>query len=271
MRGTSAHSLGEIIRDAQQQLGSVDGSLEGTAADLFDASAVIDSSNQLVRLLSDPGRSAGTKEAAARDLFGGRVGDLSLTVIIDVVRHRWSEQEDILEALELTGVITLLEQALREDVLATVEEELFQVSRLIDQSPELTAALDEVREDAAARADLIGRILAGRVQRITILLAQEAVRRTGEQKPAKRVLQYAEFASDRRKRRLAIVTSARPLGEPQVTRLGRILERIYGHEIQINVEVSPALVGGLRVQIGDDLFDATVLARLAQARERLAA
>jgi len=68
---------------------------------------------------------------------------------------------------------------------------------------------------------------------------------------------------------MAVVESSRPLSEQQVSRLGAILARSYGREVQMNLEVSADVVGGLRVHVGDDLYDATVLARLAQARAHL--
>ena len=38
----------------------------------------------------------------------------------------------------------------------------------------------------------------------------------------------------------------------------------------MNCTVDPSVIGGLRVQVGDDLYDATVLARLARAKDQLA-
>jgi F-type H+-transporting ATPase subunit delta len=41
--------------------------------------------------------------------------------------------------------------------------------------------------------------------------------------------------------------------------------------VQLNLDVDPEVVGGLRIQVGDDLYDATVLARLSRARSSLVA
>jgi F-type H+-transporting ATPase subunit delta len=40
--------------------------------------------------------------------------------------------------------------------------------------------------------------------------------------------------------------------------------------MQVQVQVDPHVLGGLRVQVGPEVIDATVLARLADARRRLA-
>ncbi|UEJ82878.1 F0F1 ATP synthase subunit delta [Brachybacterium halotolerans subsp. kimchii] len=271
MRGTSSTSLREVTQRSQDLLRGDDTSLAQVAEDLFGAADAIDSSNQLVRMLSDGGRPAEVKQAVARSLFEGRVSPGALSVILEIVGRRWSEQEDVLDALEQLGVEALLEQAARESMLEQVEEELFQISRVIDESGELTGALDDAREHPEQRAGIVSRLLEGRVHPLTLALARRAVGRRTDVKPARRLLGFAEFASARRRRLLAIVRSARQLTPEQQSRLSSILTRIYGREVQTNFELDEDVVGGLRVQVGDDLYDATVLARLAQARTRLVA
>lgn len=271
MRGTSSTSFAEVLRHVEAAFAADDAALDAEAQELFSVADAIDSSNQLVRTLSDPGRPASIKESTVRSLLSNRVSPRALETTLEVVRHRWSEQEDILDALELLGVTALLGQAQSEGVLEQVESELFDVSRMIDGSGELTAALDGERDDPARRASLLGRLLDGRTHRLTVALSARAVGRRTETKPARRVEEFARFASDRRRRAFASVSSAVPLSEPQLARLGAVLATIYGRKIQLNLTVDPAVVGGLQIQVGDDLYDATVLARLSRARSQLVA
>jgi F-type H+-transporting ATPase subunit delta len=69
---------------------------------------------------------------------------------------------------------------------------------------------------------------------------------------------------------VARVTAALPLTEQQRERLTAALRRIYDHDVWLNVDVDPEVIGGLRVQVGDEVIDATVLSRLDEARRRLA-
>lgn len=271
MRGTSSTSLREVTQRSQQLLQGDGVSPTAVAEDLFGLADAIDSSNQLVRALSDGGRPAEVKESAVRSLFEGRVGPQALELAVEVVRRRWSEQEDVLDALEQLGVEALLEQASREGALEQVEEELFQVSRLIEDSSDLSGALDDGRGTPGRREGIVERLLEGRAHALTIALARRGVGRRSELKPARRLLEFAQIASARRRRLLAVVASARPLSPEQLSRLGSILAGIYGRELQINTELDEDVVGGLRIEVGDDLYDATVLARLAQARTRLVA
>jgi F-type H+-transporting ATPase subunit delta len=66
------------------------------------------------------------------------------------------------------------------------------------------------------------------------------------------------------------VSTSRALSDTQIERLESILSAQYGQDIQLNVTVDPAVVGGMRVQIGAEVVDTTILTRLTDARRRLA-
>ena len=269
MRGTSARSLSEALTHAAtvQRADGVD--LPALARELFEITDVIDSSNRAVRLLSDRGRAVEVKQAALRGILEGRVSSQALELALDAVSRHWSEQEDLLDALELLGLSALLTRAEHEGALEQVEDELVQVSRMIGDSVELTAALDDARDTPDHRSRIIHAVLEGHAHHLTIAIADRAVRRTSEAKPAHRIDAFARFAAALRSQRLAVVQTAHPLSPQQTDRLRGILERIYGSTLQLSVDVVPDLLGGLRIQVGDDLYDSTVLARLAKARTHL--
>ena len=79
------------------------------------------------------------------------------------------------------------------------------------------------------------------------------------------------LAARRRQLLVALVEVATPMDTPQTERLTALLARAYGRQVHLNVSVNPELVGGVRVQIGADVVDSTVLARLEDARRRVGA
>ena len=81
---------------------------------------------------------------------------------------------------------------------------------------------------------------------------------------------YLEAAAARRRQLVAEVVAASPLTEGQRARLSTALRRIYGRDIRINLDVDPEVLGGLRIQVGGELIDSTVIARLNNARRTLA-
>ncbi|CAM5540949.1 F0F1 ATP synthase subunit delta [Eoetvoesiella caeni] len=70
---------------------------------------------------------------------------------------------------------------------------------------------------------------------------------------------------------LAEITSAFALDEAQVQELVTGLEKKFGLKLKPAVTVDPALIGGVRVVVGDQVLDTSVQAQLARMRDTLAA
>ena len=49
-----------------------------------------------------------------------------------------------------------------------------------------------------------------------------------------------------------------------------MLEQTYGRAVKLNISLDPDVLGGLRIQVGQEVVDSTVAARLDDARRRLA-
>ena len=60
----------------------------------------------------------------------------------------------------------------------------------------------------------------------------------------------------------ADVTSAVALSDPQLKALGKSLKTTLGHDAAITTHVDPTILGGLKVQIGSRLFDASLKTKL---------
>jgi F-type H+-transporting ATPase subunit delta len=68
-------------------------------------------------------------------------------------------------------------------------------------------------------------------------------------------------------RRTARVESAVPLDAEQQTRVRSGLDRQYGPGLSISFAQNTALIGGMRVKVGSDVYDGSVQARLNALRE----
>ena len=68
----------------------------------------------------------------------------------------------------------------------------------------------------------------------------------------------AAIAARRRERLIAVVRAATELTASQRRRLAEALAASYGHEVHLNVVIDPSVVGGMSVQIGDELIDGSV-------------
>jgi F-type H+-transporting ATPase subunit delta len=66
------------------------------------------------------------------------------------------------------------------------------------------------------------------------------------------------------------VTAAVPLSDVQKERLGASLARMVGRQVHLNIDVDPAVLGGVRIQIGDEIIEGTIASRMDGARQGLA-
>lgn len=83
--------------------------------------------------------------------------------------------------------------------------------------------------------------------------------------------EFQSMADEAAGRIRATVTTAIELTGADRERIANELSRRVGKDVRLSVAVDPRIVGGLKVQFGDRIFDATIASRLQQLRRRLAA
>jgi F-type H+-transporting ATPase subunit delta len=83
--------------------------------------------------------------------------------------------------------------------------------------------------------------------------------------------EFQRLADEAAGRVRATVTTAVELSSKDRDRVAEELSKRLSREIHLDVLVDPAILGGLKLQYGDRLVDASVATRLQQLRRRLAA
>lgn len=270
LQGASRDSYAAARETLGALISSGDTDLAAVSDDLFALTALLDREGGLRRALTDPSRSGDDRAGLARAVLADKVGASTSDVLVWAVRARWSHPRDLTDALELLGVEALVASAEAAGRLDAVEDELFRTSRIVAGAPELRSALSDRSAPVENRAALIEGLLGGRTTDETRRLVRQAVVTPRGRTFDRTVETYGQVAADRRSRLVATVTATAPLTEEQRDRLSAVLRRIYGHEIHVNVQLDPALVGGIRVELGDEVIDGSVVNRLDEARRRLA-
>jgi F-type H+-transporting ATPase subunit delta len=74
---------------------------------------------------------------------------------------------------------------------------------------------------------------------------------------------YEELKNEREGTVDALITTALPLGDGQLAGLVADLEKRFERKINPQVRVDANLIGGVRVQVGDEVIDGTVRGKLA--------
>lgn len=268
MRGTSRLSLADAEERAEPLFASVDGVRLGE--DLFAVGRLLDSSAALRRAVTDPSREGDAKAGLVARLLDGQVSGEAVDLVSGMARARWSEARDLGDAVEALGVTAVLAAAERSGDLDAVEDELFRFRRVVEGNGGLAAAFTDRSVPADSVTGLVEGLLDGKVTRPTLVLVRQAATHPRGRSVTAVLEDFTEVAAERRQRLVAQVTAAVPLTEEQRARLARVLAAVYERTIRLNVDVDTEVLGGLRVQVGDEIIDASVLSRLDEARRRLA-
>ena len=268
MRGTSQASRDAVLETFGPAATAAGKDALAIAEQLYSVVDVLDSSGSLRRALTDPARPGHDKAELVDALFGA-LDPRTVDVLKDFAHARWSDDKDLPESVELAGAHALFAYAEQAGELSAVEEELFRVERLLSSNRDLLTAMSNRSATKEARLGVFTEVLGVKLSAVTtaILTRSVGVPRGRRLVPTIELLLAA--AARRRSRVIANVTAAVELSAAQRSRLATILSDAYGKEIQINATVDPEVLGGIRVQVGAEVVDGTVLARLDDARRRL--
>lgn len=263
------------LKDARDRLDSITGALDTSALEslteqLFAFAHLVQGELRVRRALTDTSADADQKVALLDRLAGSQLGADARGVIDLLVSARWSRASDLVEAADTLAALTLLAVAERNGVVDEVEDELFRFARVLDAQPALRAALIDPRLPNDRKISLLDSLVGRKAQLPTVRLISEAVLFTRARTLDEALETYASLAAVRRARLSAHVRTAVALTPAQEARLAATLERQNGRPVQLHIEIDPAVVGGLNIQIGDEVVDATITRRLGDARQRFA-
>ncbi|MEV7249272.1 F0F1 ATP synthase subunit delta [Streptomyces cyaneofuscatus] len=270
MNGASREALAAARErlDALTDNTSVDAA--ALADDLASVTALLHREVSLRRVLTDPAQSGESKAELAARLLSGQVSGEAVDLVSGLVRSRWSQSRDLVDSVEELANTADLTAAQRAGGLDDVEDELFRFGRIVASDQELRAALTSRTATAAAKSELLRSLLGGKAQPVTERIIVRLVTQPRGRSLEAGIESLSKLAAERRDRAVAVVTSAVPLSDRQKQRLGAALAKLYGREMHLNLDVDPAVLGGISVRVGDEIINGTVAERLEEATRRMA-
>lgn len=160
-------------------------------------------------------------------------------------------------------------QAIMQLMVEKWQNELGQVQAALAAEPALMAQLSDPGRDPAASLAALDRVLPAAVsneaRNFARMLVQDGDLALLPLLPAALV----QRSSGRSGPSKAEVTSAAPLSTQEQADIRAKLAQEHGDGLTFTFSVDPALMGGLRVRVGDTLIDTSVASRLALLRESL--
>ena len=268
MRGASRASYAELQERLDAMVhGPVLADLVGD--EMFAVVRLLDSEHGLRRTLADPTKPSAEKAAVARRLLHGKVSAETEDLVAEVAAARWATPGDLADAVEQLAIEAFTLAAQYGGTLDDLEDDLFRFGRLVSGQPSLRSALIGPAPVDAKRS-LLDNLLSGKVSSPSLSLIAQVLTHPRGRSPQNMLDLCASIAARRREQLIALVRVAGELTTGQRRRLAATLAAAYGHGIHLNVVHDPAVIGGMSVQIGDELIDGTAASRLAEVRRKLA-
>jgi F-type H+-transporting ATPase subunit delta len=162
----------------------------------------------------------------------------------------------------------LFEAAKENGVLDRVHDELGQFADALDESRELQVFLFSPYFSSEEKTKGVRRIVSDADERLTNFLELLAER---HRMPVLFRIRRSFDAMWAEENKLlpVTVTSAVELDQRIVEELGKEIEEQTGRRVELSSQVDPDVLGGLRLQVGNMVLDATVRNRLEQLRKQV--
>ncbi len=270
LRAASRGSVAELVRQFDDVAADLDADgLTSLADDLASTVKLLRREPVLARHLADPSSDRAARAHLVDRLLSGKVSDPALQVLKTASEQRWSSTSDLTLGLQHIASLALLVRAERDDQIEDVEDQLFRFSRILDSEPRLITLLGDYTTPLEGRISLLNNVLAGRASKNTADLLRQTVELLHGERADESVRDLANLAVSRRGEVVAHVRAASELTDAQNRRLTELLTRIYGHPVSVQLDVEPALIGGLTIAVGDEVIDGSLSSKLESAETHL--
>jgi F-type H+-transporting ATPase subunit delta len=244
--------------------------LATVADEILSVAGLLRAEPRLRRALTDPSRAGAERAELLRSLLAGKLSEATVDTLTTTVSGRFSRPTELLDVTERLGVEALLRSAEKAGSLADVEDELFRFAQIVLGNAELAVTLSDPGAPTSHRVKLVEDLLKSKARPVTVRLAEVALEGFLGRSFDSSLTRLVELTAAKRDREVAYVTVAKPLGDADEQALAAKLSDMYGRPVSLKVVVDPAIIGGVSVQVGADLYDGTILRRLNVAKQAFA-
>ena len=258
------------LETAITALAQAKGVTRATGEQLLSADRDIAGSPQLRAVLADPSIDG----AAKTELIGSMFGHLDAAakqLLGTLVGARWSDSDQLVDGIEEVGIRAIAgASSTVSSNNGGIEGELFEFARAVASDAELELAIGSNLSEPAQKVALVDGLLGRKADAGTVAIVRHLVQSPRGRRIGELLASAAETVAAASNGFVVTVTAAAPLEAAQLKTLSSTLATQYGREPRIDVRIDPSVIGGLRVQVGDEVIDGTIASRLTELRLQLA-
>ncbi|MGM0896907.1 MAG: F0F1 ATP synthase subunit delta [Bacillota bacterium] len=163
----------------------------------------------------------------------------------------------------------LFQVAKEHNVTLEIEQDLREVRKVFEMTPELYDLIVSPKLSAEKRTNLINEVFQGANTYIVNTLQMLGERRRMNE-VSDLTQAYIKLSNEEQGIEDAKVYSTRPLTEEETASLSTAFAKSIGkNSLRIENVIDPSLIGGLRLQIGNRIFDSSVSTKLARLQRQL--
>jgi len=159
----------------------------------------------------------------------------------------------------------------QEGILGQIYDDLRAVQEVAESGPTEGRFFNSPRLQRPDKKRILDEIFATHVCRPVLGLLHVLVDKRREPVFDNIVDEFAKYRDEHEGRVHARVTTARPLPDAERERLVAALAGRTGKTVELHETINPAVIGGIRVNLGDSVMDGTVRRRLQDLRRSFAA
>jgi F-type H+-transporting ATPase subunit delta len=181
-----------------------------------------------------------------------------------------ADEETIVSGVAGRYATALFELARENDAIDAVKADLDRFDALVAESPDLMrlvrSPVFSADEQSQALAAVLDRAAIRGVAANFLLLVTRNRRLFAVRDMVKA---FRELVADYRGEASAEVTVAEPLKDDHVAALKSALHAVSGKDVDLNIKVDPAVIGGLVVKLGSRMVDSSLRTKLNAIRHAM--
>lgn len=163
----------------------------------------------------------------------------------------------------------LYDRASEMEIQLDVKDDMELILDVCKKSTEFVRVLESSIIPPSAKIKVLKQLFGSRVKQLTLNFLILTVKNRRESFIPSICRNVLDLIRKKNNIKTAVITTARPVDDAILNRLGQILEEELGGKIELSGKVEPGVIGGFVLRVDDMQYDATVTTQLKKLKKEI--